>query len=62
MLSRFSKLDNCRLEVAGDLMSGVPVDKFGVDVRVKFGNSRLNSGRIITLWRPDPFKALLCSI
>ena len=33
-----------------------------MDVRVKFGGSRLNSGRIITLGRLVPFYALLWSI
>ena len=34
--------DNCRLKVAGDVISGVAVDLVGVDVRVKFGDSRSN--------------------
>ena len=38
-------------------------EQIGVDVLVKFGDSRLNSGRIVRLLgRPHPFSALLCSI
>ena len=43
-------------------MTGVALVYVDVDVRAKFGNSRLNSGRIIRLFVcPDPFYALLCS-
>ena len=45
-------------------MSGVTVavDYVGMDVRVTFGESALNSGRIILLFgRPDPFYASLLS-
>ena len=39
------------------------VDKVGLDVRAKFDDSLLNSGRIIGQFdRPDAFHALLCSI
>ena len=44
--------DKCRPEVAGDVMSGV--DQVGVDVHVKFGDSLLNSGRLIHLCLATP--------
>ena len=34
----------CRLEVAGDVISGVAEDYVGINVRVNFGDSLLNSG------------------
>ena len=37
----FLNFDKCRPKVAGDVISGVAVDKVGMDVRVKFGDSRL---------------------
>ena len=46
----FFSRHNCRLEVVGDAISGVVVvDQVGVDIRVKFGDSRLNRGPIIRL-------------
>ena len=44
---RFSNFDNWRSEVAGDVISGVTVDSVGMDIRATFGESDLNSGRII---------------
>ena len=39
------------------------VEYAGLDVRAKFGDSRLNSGRVIRLFgRLDPFYAILYSI
>ena len=48
----------------GDVISDVAVDWVGMDVPATFGDSGLNSGRIILLFgRPDPLYALLlCSI
>ena len=43
----FSNIDNCRPQIASDVISGVSLGYVGVDVRAKFGDSRLNSGRII---------------
>ena len=54
----FFELDKCRLEVAGDVISGVAVDYVGMNVRASFGETGLNSGRIILIFgRPDPFYA-----
>ena len=39
--------DDCRMEAAGDVISSKGVDEAGMDVRVKFGDTRLNSGQII---------------
>ena len=39
--------DNFRPEAVGDVMSGVAVQQFGVDVTVKFGDSRSNGSRYI---------------
>ena len=36
-----------RLEVAGDVMSGLAVDEIGVDVHVEFSDSRSNHCRYI---------------
>ena len=57
-------VDKYPAEAAGGaVISGVAVAFVGVDVRGKFGDFRLNSGRIIRLFgRPYPFYALLCSI
>ena len=54
--------NNCRLEVPGDVISGVTLDFVGMDVCVKYGDCRLNVGWIITLYRLEPFYTLLCSI
>ena len=39
-----------RPEVVCDVISGADVNEVAVDVRVKFGDSWLNSGRIIQLF------------
>ena len=60
---RLSKLDKCRPEACGDVISGMVLDYVGTDVPAGLGDSRLNSGRNIRLFgRPDPFYALLCRI
>ena len=43
----FSNFDKCRLEVAGDVISGVAVDWISVDVCTKFGDSVSNRSRYI---------------
>ena len=47
IFGRPSNFDDCRLEVAGGVISGVVVEFVGMDVCATFGVSRLNSGRII---------------
>ena len=48
--------------MAGDVISGLAVEYIGMDVRVTFGESVFNSGRIILLFgQPDPFYASLLS-
>ena len=37
IFSRFPNFDKCRLEVAGDFMSGVAVHYVGMDVSLTFG-------------------------
>ena len=37
----------CRLEIDNDVISGVAVDNVGVDVHIKFGDSRSNGFRDI---------------
>ena len=44
---RFATIDKCRSEADGDVISGVAVDYVGMDVPATFGESALNSGRII---------------
>ena len=41
---RFSNMDNCRPEVAGDVISSVALDHIGMDVAVKLDDS-WSSGR-----------------
>ena len=41
---RFSNFDNSRPELAGNIISGAAVNKVSMDVRAKFGDSRLNRG------------------
>ena len=41
--------DNCKLEGASDVISGVVIDLTGVEVRVKLGDSRSNSSRDMRL-------------
>ena len=56
-------IGKCRSETASDVISGVALYYVGTDVAARFGDSRLNNGRIIALFvRPDPLFALLCSI
>ena len=66
IFSRFSNFDNCQLDVASDVIPGAVLNYAGVagmDVRAKFCDSRLNSGRMIRLFaRLDPFYAILRSI
>ena len=60
IFGRFPNFAKRRSEVAGDVISGVAVDYVGMDVRATFGESGLNSGRIILLFgRPHPFHASL---
>ena len=47
IFGRFSNIDECRSEVAGDVISGMAVDYVGLDVRATSGGSGLNSGRNI---------------
>ena len=42
--------DKCRPKVADNVISGMALYYVGMDVRTKFGNSRLNCGQTITLW------------
>ena len=50
------------VEVAGDVIYGVAVDYVGMDVRATFGESGLDSGRIILLFgRPNPLYTSLVS-
>ena len=63
IFGRFSNFDKCRLEAAGDVISGLAIELAGTDVSAKFAGSRLNSGRIIRLiGLPYPFYALLCGV
>ena len=60
IFSHFANFDKCRPEVAGDVTSSVALDCVGMNVCAKFGDSRLNGGRIIRLFgQPDPFHAFL---
>ena len=62
IFDRFPNFDQCRSEVTGDVIPGAAVDYVGMNVPATFGESGLNSGRIISLVdRPDPFYASLCS-
>ena len=53
-----------RPKADSDVISGVGVEYIGMNVRATYGESGLNTGRIILLYgRPHPFYAsLLCSI
>ena len=51
----FSNFDKCRPEVADDVIPSVAGKHVSMDVCVKFGNYRLNSGRIIRLSKSRPF-------
>ena len=46
---RTVKLENCRPEVSGDVISGVSVDNVDKDVHVNFCDSTTRTGQIITL-------------
>ena len=46
---RFLNFHKCPTEVDGEVISGVTVDTVGMGVRVKFCDSRLNSGRVIKI-------------
>ena len=62
IFGRFPNVDKCRSEEAGDVISGAAVGHVGTDVSATFGESGLNSGRIILLFgRPDPLYASLLS-
>ena len=45
----FLTFEKCRPEVADDVKSGSTIDKVGMDARVKFSDSRLDSDQIIRL-------------
>ena len=66
IFGRFSNFDKCRLEVDGDVISGVAVEYVGVDVRATFGESGLNTKQwpnYFTLWPAGPvYASLVCSI
>ena len=42
ILGRFSNVDKCRPEVAGDVIFGTAVDLVGMDVSAKCGDSTIN--------------------
>ena len=39
--------DKCRVEAAGDVISGADLDYVGADVHARFGYYKLNSSQII---------------
>ena len=45
----FSNFDKCRQEVADDIIFGVDKEYVGMDIRVLFGDSTLNSDQITRL-------------
>ena len=47
IFGRSANFNKCRSEIAGDVIAGVAIDLVGLDVRATFGESGLNSGRII---------------
>ena len=47
IFGRFPNFDKFRPEVAGEVVSGVAIEYVVMDVRATFGESGLNSGRII---------------
>ena len=49
-----SNFDKCRLKVTGEVISFVAIVQVGMDVCVKFGDSRLNSCQIIRLLPAEP--------
>ena len=50
IFGRFANFDKFRPEGFGDVISGAAVGYFGADVCATFGESGLNSGRIIGLF------------
>ena len=62
--ANFSHPSNCwEYSIIKSNISDVAVDYVDMVLRVKFGDFRLTSGRIIRLFgRPDPFYVLWCSI
>ena len=53
---RFSNIDKCGPEAAGDVISGMALDYVGTDVPASFGDSWLTSGKPIRLLvQPDTF-------
>ena len=59
----FSNFDKCRPEAVDDVISGVAVNKVGMDVRVKFGDSAFETGpNYLARCRLVPFHALKRSI
>ena len=50
ILDSFSNFDKCRSEVAGDVISSVAIEYVGMDIHVKFCDSRLNNGQTIRLF------------
>ena len=62
IFGRFANFYKCQSEVADDVISRVAVDYVDMDILATFGESGLNSGRLILLLgRPDPFYASLLS-
>ena len=49
-LAVFSNIQKCRPEAADDVISGLAEVYFVLDIRVKFGDTLLNTSRIILLW------------
>ena len=60
IFGRFSNFDNCRPEVAGNVISGAALVHVGVDVPTKLGDYRWPNHQLFP--RPDPFHAVLRSI
>ena len=58
----FSNFQKCQPEVDEDVISGLAVDYVGMNVRVKFDDSKLNIDRIIRLFACAPVLRTLCSI
>ena len=54
IFGRILNFDKCRSQGAGDAISGVVVEQFGLDLRATFGISGLYNGRIIWLWPTRP--------
>ena len=54
IFNRFSNFDKCRPEVGDDAISGEAVDMVSIGAHAKFGDSGLNSARIIRLCPAAP--------